>query len=116
MPNHFAEIRPVTKTYRVYFGEELVLETNQVLELQEHFGDRTFPAAAYFAPEAVAGLTFAANDHASTCPLKGEAKYLDFHGVENAVWTYPQPKPEVAAIAGHFGFDTTKGFRIEAAG
>lgn len=116
MPSHFAEIRPATRIYRVYFGEELVVETDRVLELEEHVGDRAYPAVPYFSADAVEGLSLAGNDHQTFCPLKGDAKYLDFRGVDNAVWTYPEPKSDVAPIAGYFGFDTGKGFRIEVSG
>ncbi|MEM7157093.1 MAG: DUF427 domain-containing protein [Myxococcota bacterium] len=113
MPDHFATIRAATRPYRVFFGDELLLETDQVLELEEHFKDRTFPAVPYFAPEATRGLVLQTTDQESTCPLKGQATYSSFRDAENAVWSYRNPNPAVEAIRDHVGFDTNRGFRVE---
>ena len=113
MPDHFATIQPATRPYRVYFGDELLLETDKVLELQEHFGDRTFPVVPYFAPEATRHLELQASDKESTCPLKGLANYSGFRTAANGVWSYRQPNAAVEAIRDHVGFDTTAGFRVE---
>lgn len=114
MPEHTASIQPATRNYRVYFRDTLVLETDAVLELQERFGDRTMPVVPYFAPSAAESLALRATETSSQCPLKGEARYFAYDGVADAVWSYPNPKPAVSAIAGHLGFDTAKGFRVEA--
>jgi len=114
MPDHTATIRPATSRYRVYLGDELLLETDQVLEVQERLGERVFPIVAYIAPGSVT-LELGPSDTSSTCPLKGQAEYRSFRDIADAVWTYPHPKDTVAEIAGHFGFDTSKGFRVERA-
>lgn len=114
MPEHTASIQPATRTYRVYFHDALVLETDAVLELQEHFGDTTMPVVPYFDPSVAESLALRPTETSSQCPLKGDARYFAFDGVADAIWSYPNPKPAVSAIAGHLGFDTTKGFRVEA--
>ena len=42
------------------------------------------------------------------CPFKGDASYYhvvtDGGTVDDAIWTYEQPYPAVAAIAGHVAF------------
>jgi uncharacterized protein (DUF427 family) len=47
-------------------------------------------------------------DHATHCPFKGAAAYYsirtDGRLVQNAVWTYETPYPDVAPIAGHLAF------------
>ena len=116
MPEHFAVIRPASRSYRLYFGDELLLETDRVLELEEHLGDRAFPAVPYFSPQAVAQLELSPSANESRCPLKGLASYFDFRGSQSAVWTYRHPNDSVASIADHLGFDATKGFRVEAVG
>ncbi len=113
MADHFAIIRPATRPYRVFFGTELMLETDQVLELEEHFGQQAFPAVPYFSPLAVEGLEFGAGDKESTCPLKGLASYLSFRDATNAVWTYRSPNAAVEAIQNYVGFDASAGFRVE---
>ncbi len=51
-----------------------------------------------------------------TCPWKGDAEYfhLEVGGktVEDAAWSYPQPKDAAKQIAGHIAFDTRKGISV----
>ena len=45
------------------------------------------------------------DDHSTKCPWKGTATYWRRQGGSDPVaWTYADPKPEVAQIAGHIGF------------
>ena len=114
MPKHYATITPAKQAYRVYFGDELLFETQRVLELVEHMGERAFPAVPYFAPPLESSsIELRSNDAESRCPLKGVASYFDFRGVSAAIWSYAQPLDAVTPIAGHYGFDTSKGFRVE---
>jgi uncharacterized protein (DUF427 family) len=46
--------------------------------------------------EATAKTTF--------CPFKGTASHWTVGGVENAAWSYEDPKDEVAAIRGRLAF------------
>jgi uncharacterized protein (DUF427 family) len=112
---HTATISPSSRTYRVFLGDELLLETDQVLELQERYGERTYPVVAYVARAAAKGLDLVPSEHRTHCPLKGDASYFGLRGIDNAVWSYEQPKDAVASIGGYLGFDTSKGFRIEPA-
>ena len=114
MNDHTATIQPANRTYRVYFRDNLLLKTDAVLELEERFGDRTMPVVPYFAPSAASSLELSQSDNVSTCPLKGQASYYAYGGVDDAIWSYPRPNPSVSAIAGYLGFDTSKGFRVEA--
>jgi uncharacterized protein (DUF427 family) len=47
-------------------------------------------------------------DSHTYCPYKGEASYYsitaDDAEIEDAIWTYEQPYPAVAEIAGHVAF------------
>ena len=46
--------------------------------------------------------------HSTHCPYKGDASYFDLVGAGgetgNAVWSYEQPFPAVAAIQDHLAF------------
>jgi uncharacterized protein (DUF427 family) len=46
--------------------------------------------------------------HTTHCPFKGDAAYWSVRTpgrlVENAVWSYESPYPDVQAIAGHLAF------------
>jgi uncharacterized protein (DUF427 family) len=50
--------------------------------------------------------------HHTHCPYKGDASYYsinaDGRSAENAVWTYEQPFPGVAEIAGYLAFYPNK--------
>ena len=49
-----------------------------------------------------------ANTRRSLCEWKGQARYWDVvigdHRIEAACWSYPNPTPAFAAIAGHLAF------------
>jgi uncharacterized protein (DUF427 family) len=55
--------------------------------------------------------------HTTHCPYKGDASYFHLKTedgiVENAVWTYEEPFPAVAAIKGYLSFYTSRVDRIE---
>ena len=57
--------------------------------------------------DVVAGLT--RTDRRTHCPFKGDASYwtvaVDGACLENAAWSYEDPIPQSAAIAGHLCFD-----------
>jgi uncharacterized protein (DUF427 family) len=60
----------------------------------------------YFPPEDVRLERFVADDRTSRCPYKGTATYrrLEGSGHEVLGWSYEDPYPEVARLAGHIAF------------
>lgn len=60
----------------------------------------------YFPPGDVRLDHFVADDRISTCPYKGTATYrrLDAPGPEVLAWSYEDPFPQVARLAGHLAF------------
>ena len=60
----------------------------------------------YFPPEDVRLERFVADDRTSRCPYKGTATYrrLEASGHEVLGWSYEDPYPEVARLAGHIAF------------
>ena len=111
MSEHTAAIQPATRAYRVDLGDELLFEIDQVLELTERYGDRESPVVLYFAADAL-GLELRTTSTSTHCPIKGDASYRAF-GISKMLCGRTQPHAEVAVIGNHFGFDTSKGFRIE---
>ncbi|OOK71346.1 hypothetical protein BZL29_5858 [Mycobacterium kansasii] len=98
-------IEPATGRIRVRIHGELVADTTAALELRE----ATLPAVQYIPLADVARDRLTRSDTRSYCPFKGEAGYysvttLAGDTVEDAIWTYEQPYPAVAAIAGHVAF------------
>lgn len=73
----------------------------------------------YFPRDAVAMDRLEPSPTAYTCPWKGETQYyhlvVDGERIEDAAWSYPDPKPEARHIAGHVAFDPRKGVAIEEA-
>lgn len=62
----------------------------------------------YFPPENVVEEFLKPSNHTSQCPWKGTASYYNVHvGDEknkNAAWSYHEPRPAAAEIAGHVTF------------
>lgn len=107
MGNHI-KIRKAPGTYVVRAGGAVLGETTAALELSE--GD--FPPVIYFPREDLAMAFLEANETASVCPFKGEARHFDIHTksvvIENAAWSYEAPKEAAAKIAGYVAFYPTK--------
>ena len=103
-PDHPIAITPNPHRVRVRLGGQVVAETTRALTLRE----ASLPAVHYLPREDADMALLARTDHASHCPYKGDAAYysvrVDGRTAENAVWTYENPYPAVAAIAGHLAF------------
>ena len=106
--SHPITIEPTGSRVTVRINGDLIAETDAALTLQE----ATYPAVQYVPiADVVAQLSRSATE--TYCPYKGDASYYDVltaHGetVDDAVWTYEQPYPAVAAIAGHVAFYPNK--------
>lgn len=72
---------------------------------------------SYFPRQDVRTELLEPSDTEYTCPWKGEADYFHLRVgdelVEDAAWSYPEPKPAAAQIAGHVAFDQGKGVSID---
>lgn len=103
-PDHPITITPFAGRVRVTFNGQVVAETTRALRLQE----ASYPPVFYIPREDATMALYRRSDHASHCPYKGEASYytLDVGGRQamNAVWSYEQPYPAMAQIAGHLAF------------
>ena len=102
---HPITVEPTGKNVTVRVNGEVIAETDNALTLQES----TYPAVQYIPLGDVVQSALSSSDTATYCPYKGDAGY--FHvtttagdTVEDAIWTYAEPYPAVAAIAGHVAF------------
>jgi uncharacterized protein (DUF427 family) len=106
-------IRKADGTWTVRAGGAILAESRNALELTE--GD--YPAVIYFPREDIAMAFLDESDRTSHCPFKGDARYFSIETksqtIENAAWSYEDPKPEVAQIAGHIAFYTTDKVAVE---
>ncbi len=109
-PSHYAEIKPSDKTWQVFFQDELLLESDEALELHEHHQGRHFDPVIYF--PSVDDMKITRTEHSTHCPIKGDASYWSFAGTDNAIWSYLDPMPEVSAIRGFDGFMASSGFEV----
>ena len=103
-PEHPITVEPNPKRVRVTFNGRVVAASGSALTLRE-----ASLRPVHYIPRADADMTlFARTTHATYCPYKGSAAYysleVDGRTSENAVWTYEEPYPAVAAIKDHLAF------------
>ncbi len=89
----------------VQLAGEVIAESERALTLFE----ATYPGVRYVPREDVDFAHLSRTSHTTLCPYKGQASYYTFNSggrrVENGVWTYDNPKPVAAKIAGYLAFD-----------
>ena len=103
-PDHPISIAPAGTRVRVRFAGRLIADTTGALAMQE-----AGYARVLYIPRADADMgVLERSDHHSHCAYKGDAGYftvrVNGRSAENAVWTYEQPFPAMAEIAGHLAF------------
>ena len=96
---HRIEIEPAPARARILAGDELLADTSRALLLHE----TGHPVRAYIPREDIAARV-EPSDRTTFCPFKGTASHWTVGGVENAAWSYEEPKPEVAEIRGLLAF------------
>ncbi len=95
-------VSPTDRHVTVRVHGEVLAETDCALTLRE-----SGHAAVQYIPMAdVNQHMLTRSDTVSYCPFKGDAGYFDVTTaagtvIADAIWTYPEPFPAVAAIAGH---------------
>jgi len=103
-PDHPIAITPAQGRIVVRFGGEVVADTRHALELRES----TYPAVLYIPRGDARMAHYAKTAHTTHCPYKGDASYFDLvaggASAANAVWSYEEPYPAMAAIKGHLAF------------
>lgn len=102
---HPITIEPRNGRVQVRVNGELVADTTDALELRE----ATIPAVQYIPIADVLQDRLTRTDTSTYCPFKGDATYYSVttssgDTVDDVIWTYEQPYPAVAAIAGHVAF------------
>lgn len=102
---HPITIEPTQGRVRVRVHGEVVADTDAALGLKES----TLPVVQYVPVDDVVQDLLTRTDTSTYCPYKGEASYYSVttaagDTVDDVIWTYQQPYPAVAAIAGHVAF------------
>lgn len=103
MADHIT-IRPAGGTWSVRAGGAVLGETENALELREGSNDPVI----YFPREDIAVEFLDPSDKKTTCPHMGEASYYSIvtksTTLQNAAWSYEEPKAGVTEIAGYLAF------------
>jgi len=107
--SHPITVEPTGKRVTVRVNGELVADTDKALTLQE----ASYPAVQYIPLGDVVAQRLKPSDTETYCPFKGDASYYSVttsagETVDDVIWTYEQPYPAVAAIAGHVAFYPNK--------
>ena len=103
-PDHPITITPHPKRVVVRVAGRMIADSRAALALRE----ASYPVVFYI-PRADADLSLLARtDHTTWCPYKGDCSYFSIPAggarSENAVWSYEEPYPAVAAIRGYLAF------------
>ncbi|MBR0642627.1 DUF427 domain-containing protein [Plastoroseomonas hellenica] len=117
-PDHPITIEPNPKRVIVTVAGQVIADSTDALTLKES----KYPPVQYIPRKDVAMALLQPTDHHTYCPYKGAASYFSIPGggdrSANAVWSYEDPYPAVAAIGQHLAFypDRVDGIREEPAG
>jgi uncharacterized protein (DUF427 family) len=112
-PDHPITIEQAGKRVRVTFAGKPIVDTTAALTLKE----ASYPPV-YYVPRADTDMSaLEKTAHHTHCPYKGEASYFTIktggRSSDNAVWSYEQPFPAVAAIKDHLAFYPNRVDKIE---
>ena len=109
---HYANTEASNQMYQVFYKNEVILESDNIVKLKEHYDTTDFPPVIYFPPSALINLKTSKTEHSTHCPIKGDASYWSYQEAENGIWSYENPNQGVEGIKNHFSFDQKQGFRI----
>ena len=105
---HPITITPTSGRVQVRVNGALVADTRAALGLAES----TYPVVQYIPIGDVDPTTLTCSVTQTYCPYKGDASYYSVTvgdtTVDDVIWTYKEPYPAVAAIAGHVAFYPNK--------
>jgi uncharacterized protein (DUF427 family) len=103
-PDHPITLERARRRWRVLLAGEVIADSAQAIVLREAH----YPARVYFPRADVAMARLARSGRTSHCPYKGDAAYYSVSAngqvAGDAVWTYEQPFPAMAAIEGLLSF------------
>ncbi|MGR3756890.1 MAG: DUF427 domain-containing protein [Tranquillimonas sp.] len=101
-------IAPAGGTWVVRAGGAVIGESGDALRLREAGHEDRI----YFPRDDIATAFLEPSELSTTCPRKGEASYYTIHTksglIQDAAWSYEDPKPAARDIAGYLSFDPEK--------
>ena len=103
-PDHHITVTPATARWRARYDGHVIADTADALILEE----AGHGPVVYFPRDDIEMGYFGPGERRSHCPAKGDARYftLRLHSdiEEDAAWSYEDPLPAAAAIAGRIAF------------
>lgn len=97
-------IEPNPSRVVVRLGDAILAESTRALVMR---APGTAPVQ-YIPRDDVDMTRLVRTSHVTHCPYKGDAAYWSIRAggrtVDDAVWSYESPRPEMAAIAGYLAF------------
>ena len=101
-PDYRVDILARRNRVTVSAGGEVLADSERCLLVDEQDHGLVF----YFPPDDVRLDLFEPDDRTTRCPFKGTATYRRYQapGEEVLVWSYEEPYPEVARLAGYVAF------------
>ena len=104
IPDYAVAISDAGKNITVSIADKVVAETSRALLIQE-----TRHKDVYYLPREDVDLSlFEPTDHSTYCPFKGHANYFSYGDLENLVWSYEDPYPEVSELKDYLSFYTDR--------
>ncbi len=102
-PDYRVDLLARTNVMTAWLGEVCVARSNACLTVDE----QDHGLVVYFPPDAVDFSHLAPAGQQTVCPFKGQAVYWRAAGSDGPgiAWSYPQPFPQVARLAGYVAFD-----------
>lgn len=99
-PDHPITVTPTEGRVIVKAGGRVIADTHNALTLQE----ANYPSVQYIPREDADLAALTRTAHTTYCPYKGDAYYYSLPSAENAVWSYENPHPAMAAIKDRLAF------------
>jgi uncharacterized protein (DUF427 family) len=103
-PKHRLFMHDFPRRVHARFGGEVVFDTERGKLLHE----TGLLPVLYVPEEDVRSDLLERTDHTTHCPFKGDAAYWTIRAggrvAENAVWGYPEPRPESSWLRGYMAF------------
>ena len=102
-PDYRVDLLARTNVMTAWLGDACLARSNACLTVDE----QDHGLVVYFPPDAVDFARLEPASRLTVCPFKGQAVYWRAAGSEGPgiAWSYPEPFPEVARLAGYIAFD-----------
>lgn len=107
-PDYRVDLEFADQRVQAVFNDTVIAVSDKPLIVRE----TDHAPVVYFSLNDVNLEHFSATEHHTFCPFKGQASYwtlaVGAAVAENVMWSYPEPFPQVAGLAGFAAFYTDR--------